>query len=129
MRVGGGQTDHVEGSAGDSRSPAGQTSLTRLLLGLGLGLGLGMGLPAGARGQGVGVGVGVGVGTIKGVVRASKTGEAVAGATVLIVGTRLGAIVDTGGRYTIADVPAGRVTVRARFLGFVDGNQTLHLAE
>ena len=88
-----------------------------------------MGLPAGARGQGVGVGVGVGVGTIKGVVRASKTGEAVAGATVLIVGTRLGAIVDTGGRYTIADVPAGWVTVRARFLGFVDGNQTVDLAE
>jgi hypothetical protein len=69
-----------------------------------------------------------GVGVVRGQVRATKTGDPVAGATVLVVGARLGAIADAAGRYTIPNIPAGAVTLRARFPGFADGTQAIVLA-
>lgn len=63
--------------------------------------------------------------TIRGHVRSTRTGEPVTGATVLVAGTRIGAIVDTGGAYAIVGVAAGTVTIRARFIGYIDAEQTV----
>jgi hypothetical protein len=68
-------------------------------------------------------------GTIRGRVLSARTGEAVAGASVFIVNARVGAIADSGGSYVITGIPAGTVAVRARFIGFVDNDQTLTLAD
>jgi len=61
------------------------------------------------------------------------TGQPLAGVHVAIEGTSLGALTDANGRYAIARVPAGEVTVRARPLGYaevvrsvtVEGEQTV----
>ena len=63
--------------------------------------------------------------TIRGHVRSARTGTAIAGATVFIVGTRKGAIADSGGAYAIADVAPSRVTIHARALGYADGSDTV----
>ena len=68
-----------------------------------------IGCPRGSPAQGI-------VGSIQGVVR-SETGV-LEGVTVSVVGTSLGAVTRTDGRYTIANVPAGTQTVRAARLGF-----------
>jgi TonB-linked SusC/RagA family outer membrane protein len=57
-------------------------------------------------------------GSIAGVVRDASTAEPLARATVLVVGTRLGAETDAQGRYAIANVPSGTHRVRARMLGY-----------
>ena len=44
--------------------------------------------------------------TIRGHVRNARTNEPVAGATVLVVDLRIGAVTDSGGTYEIAGVPA-----------------------
>jgi hypothetical protein len=62
-------------------------------------------------------------GTIRGHVRSARTGEGVAGATVLIVGTRTGAIADAAGAYVIPGVTPGEVRARARFIGYADAEQ------
>ena len=54
-----------------------------------------------------------GTGTIRGHVH-SRTGEPILGATVVVVGTRLGAMADSTGLYVIASVPEGSVRLRAR---------------
>ena len=36
-------------------------------------------------------------------------------------------IADTAGRYQIADVPAGQIVVRARFIGYSDATRTLYI--
>jgi hypothetical protein len=63
--------------------------------------------------------------TIRGHVRSVKSGEAMPGVTVLVVGSRTGAITDTAGAYEINGVAAGEVHVRARFIGFLDAEETL----
>ena len=65
-------------------------------------------------------------GTIRGHVR-SLAGEPIAGATVLIVGTRVGAVTDSAGLYLIGDVPEGRLTLRARYIGYADADQTVEM--
>ena len=42
---------------------------------------------------------------------------ALPGVTVVVDGTRLGAIADDQGRFTIVNVPAGSHTLRARLIG------------
>ena len=64
-------------------------------------------------------------GTIRGHVHSARTGEPIAGATVLIVGTRTGAIADSTGFYLIGDVPEGRASLKARFIGYADGDQAI----
>ena len=65
-------------------------------------------------------------GTVRGHVR-SKTGDAVVGATVLVVGTRIGGLADSTGLYVIGRVPIGAVTVRARSIGYADTDQTVEV--
>jgi outer membrane receptor protein involved in Fe transport len=57
-------------------------------------------------------------GTIVGRVTDVKTQGALAGATVIVEGTRLGATTGSDGRYRVAQVPAGTYTVRARYIGY-----------
>jgi hypothetical protein len=57
-------------------------------------------------------------GVIAGRITDASTTEPRAGTAVSIVGTTRGAIADSTGRYVIANVPAGTVTLRARLFGF-----------
>ena len=57
-------------------------------------------------------------GTIRGTVVDSLTNQPVADVTVIVEGTRRGAITNADGSYVIGSVPAGTHTVRARRIGF-----------
>lgn len=67
--------------------------------------------------------------TIRGRVRSGRTGEGIPAATVLIVGTRTGAIADSTGAYVINGAAAGVVRLRARFIGFADAEQAATLLD
>jgi outer membrane receptor protein involved in Fe transport len=58
-------------------------------------------------------------GKITGSVR-ERGKTALPGVTVVVEGTRLGAIADDQGRYTILNVPAGVYTLRGRIVGYAD---------
>jgi len=58
-------------------------------------------------------------GKITGVVR-EKGKTALPGVTVIIEGTRFGAIADDQGRYTILNVPAGTYVLRGKIIGYAD---------
>ncbi|MBL7974865.1 MAG: carboxypeptidase-like regulatory domain-containing protein, partial [Candidatus Kapabacteria bacterium] len=60
----------------------------------------------------------VATGTLSGTVRNSATQSAVAGVTVTIVGTKLGAITTSAGKFTIKKIPAGIVSVRVSAVGY-----------
>jgi iron complex outermembrane receptor protein len=73
-------------------------------------------------------------GTVSGTVTAAANGEALQGAQVSLVGTRIGALVKSDGHYTFT-APPGRYLLRARLLGYVpmqdsitvtDGQTTQH---
>lgn len=66
--------------------------------------------------------------TISGFVRDSLTKETLVSATVSIAGTRLGARTNKSGFFTIKNVPAGRQTIVASYLGYVRSEITLELA-
>ncbi len=68
-------------------------------------------------------------GMVAGTVTDSKTGEALAGANVIIEGTTLGAAADVDGNYSISNVAAGTVTVSASVIGYEDGSQTVNVPE
>ncbi|MEL6611874.1 MAG: carboxypeptidase-like regulatory domain-containing protein, partial [Bacteroidota bacterium] len=57
-------------------------------------------------------------GTLSGIVTDDETGEALAGAAVVVAGTSLGAATNLDGRYRIGRVPVGRQTLRFSFVGF-----------
>jgi outer membrane receptor protein involved in Fe transport len=57
-------------------------------------------------------------GAVAGRVTDKKTGAAIAGATVVVEGTRLSATTGNDGRYRIAGLVAGTYTVRARYIGY-----------
>jgi outer membrane receptor protein involved in Fe transport len=57
-------------------------------------------------------------GKISGVVLDQGTSEALPGVNVVVDGTSLGASTDIDGRYTILNVPPGRHTVIASFIGY-----------
>ena len=67
-------------------------------------------------------------GGITGVVTAAESGQPLSGASVRVAGTRLGAVTGSDGRYTIAEVPAGRVTVQVSFLGYGTAERTITVA-
>src|SRR5262245_1109055 len=67
--------------------------------------------------------------TVRGHVRSARTNEPVAGASVFVVGTRVGAIADSSGAHVISGIPAGVVTLRARFIGYADSEQPVTLAD
>ena len=56
-------------------------------------------------------------GRVEGQVRA-RSGAPIAHAQVFLVGSALSALTDSAGRYVLATVPAGLVTLRATFIGY-----------
>jgi TonB-dependent SusC/RagA subfamily outer membrane receptor len=57
-------------------------------------------------------------GTIQGTVSDADTKSPVTGATVQVVGQKIGAITDRNGKFTIRNVPSGKVSVEARAIGY-----------
>src|SRR2546428_5967380 len=57
-------------------------------------------------------------GTVRGQVVDSSTRQALAGVTVQIQGTARSTVTGPGGNYSLGDVPAGSVVVRATRIGF-----------
>lgn len=57
-------------------------------------------------------------GTITGTVRNSTDQSVIAGAQVSIAGTQIGQVTNDGGRYVLANVPAGTHTLDVRHLGY-----------
>ncbi len=57
-------------------------------------------------------------GTIRGNVYDKASGQPISFATVLLSGTLIGANTDDAGFFTIANVPAGKYTLMARFVGY-----------
>src|SRR5215211_1645815 len=70
----------------------------------------------------------VATGRITGTVTDSANATPVAGANVTVMGTRLGAVAGAGGRFTVADVPAGTQRVRVTRLGFSPVEATVEVA-
>ena len=57
-------------------------------------------------------------GHLKGIVADAKTGERLAGANVLVVGTGKGTVTDLNGQFLIMSLPSGPYTVRVTFIGY-----------
>ena len=57
-------------------------------------------------------------GNVQGRVVDGETGEPLAGANVVIVGTKLGAATDEDGKYFISEVPEGVDAVSAEYIGY-----------
>ncbi len=57
--------------------------------------------------------------SIEGSVKDSQTGEPLPGATVLLVGTSMGAATDLNGNFTIRDVPPGEYKLRTTYVGYL----------
>jgi outer membrane receptor protein involved in Fe transport len=65
------------------------------------------------------------VGAIAGRVTDAKTQTALAGATVVVEGTRHSATTGDDGRYRIAEVAPGTYTARARYIGYAPGSASV----
>ena len=63
--------------------------------------------------------------TISGKVTDAKTGNPLAGANVLVVGTSLGAAADANGNYTIMTVPSGAQTITVSVIGYEQTTQNV----
>ncbi|RPI66521.1 MAG: TonB-dependent receptor, partial [Ignavibacteriae bacterium] len=57
-------------------------------------------------------------GTINGYITDRETGDSLAGVSVRIEGTRLGAISNSRGRFTIKNVPLGQIEMQASLIGY-----------
>ncbi|MDB4893025.1 MAG: hypothetical protein JWL61_4880, partial [Gemmatimonadetes bacterium] len=68
-----------------------------------------------------------GPGRIVGRVLSAEGNRPVGGATVVIVGTSVGTVTDTAGRYTLANVAAGTRRIQARRIGFVSATQSVNV--
>lgn len=64
-------------------------------------------------------------GSIKGIVVDDDTGEEIAGANILISGTKLGASSAEDGSFIINDIPSGDYTIIANFVGYLDNSQQI----
>ena len=60
-----------------------------------------------------------------GIVRDAKSGESLPGATIVLVGTGLGASTDANGRYIIRGIPAGGYSLKVSFVGYQTGESKL----
>lgn len=69
-----------------------------------------------------------GTGRITGSI-SDPNGQPLASVQVSVVGTRLGALTGSDGRFTIAGVPAGTYTVRAQRIGYVPGTQQVTVSD
>ena len=68
-------------------------------------------------------------GVISGTVITARTSEPVAGATILIEPTRLGAMTTPGGTYRVTGVPPGTYTITVRRLGYVRATRQVTLRD
>jgi len=68
-------------------------------------------------------------GKISGRVVDKATGQPLVNAQVEVVGERVGAAADLDGVYRIVSAPAGRLTLKASYLGYATAVRTLELAE
>ena len=66
-----------------------------------------------------------GQGTITGTVVDASTQSALGGASVMIVGTSMGAATNSQGHFKINNVPAGTYTVKAMFIGYNAATQSV----
>jgi TonB-dependent SusC/RagA subfamily outer membrane receptor len=69
------------------------------------------------------------VSTVTGTVTDAASGRPVPGAQVTIADTRLGAVTGETGRYTIANVPPGPVTVSVRRIGYAPTERALTVVD
>jgi len=67
-------------------------------------------------------------GVVRGTVTEGATGSTLQEVQVFIVGTRRGSVTNRAGRYVIAGVPAGRVTVRTQKLGYAPASAVITIA-
>ena len=71
--------------------------------------------------------------SVSGRVTSADGGEAIAGATILVMGTTVGAYTDAEGRYSLS-VPSGGTTLMVSFLGYerqeiaINGRSTIDIA-
>lgn len=68
-------------------------------------------------------------GKISGKVIDDKTDEAMAGVTLVLEGTKLGAVTDAIGHYNIENVPAGKQRILVRFIGYETQKRTVTVEE
>ena len=66
--------------------------------------------------------------TVSGTVTDASTGEALAGANVVVTGTSMGAAATADGSYSISNVPAGSYTITASVIGYADGSQSVNIS-
>jgi len=66
--------------------------------------------------------------TISGTVTDASTGEALAGANVVVVGTSMGAAATADGSYSISNVPDGSYTITSSVIGYADGSQSVNVS-
>jgi TonB-dependent receptor len=69
------------------------------------------------------------VGVVAGRVLDASTGEALPGANVRVEGTSIGSATNADGRYTIANVPSGTVTLVATFIGYEQQEQVVEVPD
>jgi iron complex outermembrane receptor protein len=69
-----------------------------------------------------------GAGVLKGRVTDKADGEGVAGASVVIVGTTLGAATDLEGNYTLGNVPEKQLKVSVSIVGYAPASQTVTIS-
>jgi outer membrane receptor protein involved in Fe transport len=67
-------------------------------------------------------------GQIQGTVTEEGTGRPLAGVQILLQGRGIPAVTDAEGRYTITSAPVGRVTLRARLIGYLTVGQGLNVS-
>ncbi len=65
--------------------------------------------------------------TVRGLITDADSKEPLAGATVVVVGTRLGAASDASGRFEITSVPNALYTLRVSFLGYTSQQKPIRL--
>ncbi len=68
-------------------------------------------------------------GTINGYITDRQTGDSLAGVTIRVEGTRLGAVSTTRGRFTIKNVPLGQVEMKATLVGYVSETVRAYLGK
>ena len=66
--------------------------------------------------------------SVSGTVTDATSGQALAGANVVLEGTSLGAAADADGSYTITDVPNGTYTVTASVIGYAQSSQSVDIS-
>jgi TonB-linked SusC/RagA family outer membrane protein len=68
-------------------------------------------------------------GTIRGRVTEAGSGQPIAGATIVIANTRLGAVTGLDGRYVISQVPSGPQSVTVRMLGYAPKSSAVTVSD